>query len=309
MQAAQLKIVVSPVRVRVSPLPKGPPELVTRPGGSPVFRVCEAGGPRADPDAVRRGGITSSPLTRPPRSAYPTSPFDHDAAVSHSPDDGPDDQRLTGERSESIPDRRLERVAELVASGPPLDVDQLIAIESTEHDAVRATAAAGPAAEGTWQPSRRVPRVPARPTRRAGARAGPGGAAPDGCARTRARKACGKAHLGGPYTSGTNERATRARRAAGWAVVSSSGSGPDSARPARPGRSGTTPRARGRGRSSVAGAWLVRRRAEVDLVRPHRADPARRRRPGGYPCQPWRFGSRTGESTASTARPLDPRRP
>ena len=52
-----------------------------------------------------------------------TSPFDHDAAVPRSPDDGPDDQRLTGKRPEPIPDRRLERVAEFVASGPPLDVD------------------------------------------------------------------------------------------------------------------------------------------------------------------------------------------
>ena len=43
--------------------------------------------------------------------------------------------------------------------------------------------------------------------------------------------------------------------------------------------------------------------ALVDL---HRADPeARRRRPGADPCQPWRLGSRTGECSASTPRPLD----
>ena len=71
------------------------------------------------------------------------SPFDHDAAVCRRPDDGPGDQRLTGERSEPIPDRRLERVAELVASGPSLDVDQLVAIDSTQHDPVDASAAAG----------------------------------------------------------------------------------------------------------------------------------------------------------------------
>ena len=57
------------------------------------------------------------------------SPFDHDAAVCRRPYDRPDDQRLTGERPEAIPDRRLERVAELIASGPPLDVDQLVALE------------------------------------------------------------------------------------------------------------------------------------------------------------------------------------
>jgi hypothetical protein len=76
-----------------------------------------------------------------------TWPFDHDAAVPRDPDDGPDDQRLTGERPEPIPDRRLERVAELVASGPPLDVAQLVAIDSTQHNPVGAAAAASPTAE------------------------------------------------------------------------------------------------------------------------------------------------------------------
>jgi hypothetical protein len=157
------------------------------------------------------------------------SPFDHDAAVCRCPDDRPGDQRLTGERPESIPDRRLERVAELVASGPPFDVDQLVAIESTEHDAVCATAAASPTAERDGRNRRAArPRVPARPTRGSGARAGRGEAAPDGCARTRARKGCGTAHLGGPYMSSTNECATRARRAGKWAGGSCAGSGPDS---------------------------------------------------------------------------------
>src|SRR5207244_578270 len=76
------------------------------------------------------------------------SAFDHDAAVRRSPDDGPDDQRLTGERPEAIPDRRLERVAELVASGPSFDVDQLVAIDSSQHNPIRPTATASPAAEG-----------------------------------------------------------------------------------------------------------------------------------------------------------------
>ena len=81
-------------------------------------------------------------------SLVTASPLDHDPPVCRRPDDGPGDHRLTGKRSEPIPDRRLERVAELVASGPPLDVDQLVAIESTEHDPVGATATASPAAEG-----------------------------------------------------------------------------------------------------------------------------------------------------------------
>jgi hypothetical protein len=50
------------------------------------------------------------------------SPFD-DAAVCRRPYDHPGDQRLTGERAEPVPDRRLERVVELVACGPPLDVE------------------------------------------------------------------------------------------------------------------------------------------------------------------------------------------
>jgi predicted enzyme related to lactoylglutathione lyase len=74
--------------------------------------------------------------------------FDHDAAVRRRPDDGPGDQGLPGEGPEAVPDGRLERVAKLVASSPPLDVDQLVAIEPTQHDPVRPTTAASPAAEG-----------------------------------------------------------------------------------------------------------------------------------------------------------------
>ena len=54
---------------------------------------------------------------------------------------------LTGEGPEAVPDGRLERVAQLVVSGPPLEVDHLVAIEPTQHDPVRATTAASPAAE------------------------------------------------------------------------------------------------------------------------------------------------------------------
>jgi hypothetical protein len=79
---------------------------------------------------------------------FTASSFDHDAAVCRRPDDGPGDRRLTCERPEPIPDRSLEREAELVASAPPLDVDQLVAIESTQHDPVGAPATAGPTAEG-----------------------------------------------------------------------------------------------------------------------------------------------------------------
>ena len=75
------------------------------------------------------------------------SPLDYDAAVCRRPYDRPGDQRLTGKRAEPIPDGRLERVAELVASDPSLDVDQLIAIDLAQHDPLRATAAASPDAQ------------------------------------------------------------------------------------------------------------------------------------------------------------------
>jgi hypothetical protein len=143
-------------------------------------------------------------------------------------------------------------------------------------------------------------RGPARPTRRSGARAGRAEAARGGRARLRGPKGCGTGHLGRRCRPGTNERATHARCADAWAVASCSGDGLDSARPARPGRSGTTRRARERGRSFPAGAWHVGR-AEVDLVRAHQADPEARRRTGA--------GTRVspGDSErerASGARPL-----
>jgi hypothetical protein len=302
MQGRTTEIVVSPVQVRVlPPSPKGPPgwshdRVAARSFASvrlvvlaPIQTRCNLVGL----PPVRSHELLEALVT--------TSPFDQDAAVPHRPDDGPDDQRLTGERPEPMPDRRLERVAELVASGPPLDVDQLVAIDSTEHDAVRATAAASPAAEGDGG-NRRAECLECLPDRLAAQELAPAGAEPRLMDARGLAPGRGAARLiwEGPYTSGTNERATRARRAAAWAVVSCSGSGPDSARPARPGRSGTTRRAIGRGRSSAGGVWLVRR-AEIDRVRPHRADPeVRRRRLGGTRVSPG--GSEDERGIA--ARPL-----
>ena len=68
--------------------------------------------------------------------------LEDDAAVGCRPRDDACNLRLSGERSEPIPDRRFERVTELVASGPLLHIDQLVAIESTQHDPVDAPAAA-----------------------------------------------------------------------------------------------------------------------------------------------------------------------
>ena len=52
--------------------------------------------------------------------------LDDDAAIGCSSIRPAGDLRLPGERSEAIPDRRLERVAQLVAPGPALDVDHLV---------------------------------------------------------------------------------------------------------------------------------------------------------------------------------------
>lgn len=67
------------------------------------------------------------------------SPFNYDASVCRRPYDGPDDQRLTRERPEAVPYRRLEGVAELIAPAPPLDVDQLVALDSTQEDPLDAS--------------------------------------------------------------------------------------------------------------------------------------------------------------------------
>jgi hypothetical protein len=125
----------------------------------PVFRVCEVGGPSADPEPSPRGGTTPPVRSHELLESFvAASPFDYDSAVRCRPYDRPGDQGLTGKRAEPIPDGCFERVAErggepiqlapgLVASGPSLDVDQLVAIESTQHDPVGAPAAAGWAAE------------------------------------------------------------------------------------------------------------------------------------------------------------------
>ncbi len=73
--------------------------------------------------------------------------FDHDAPIDAGPDHGAGDLRLSGERPEPIPDRRLECVAELVASGSPLDVDQLVAVQAAQNDPVDTAAPPGAAAE------------------------------------------------------------------------------------------------------------------------------------------------------------------
>jgi hypothetical protein len=48
---------------------------------------------------------------------------------------------MPGELGESIPDRRLQDVAQLIPAGPPLDLDQLLALETQQPDHICAPAA------------------------------------------------------------------------------------------------------------------------------------------------------------------------
>ena len=118
------------------------------------------------------------------------------------------------------------------------------------------------------------------------------------------RAAAARAH-----GAGCGWPATRAPRGASLVASSRGSTASGSASRAPRGKWDTTPRATARDRSPRVLASKRRPGAAAQLSR-HRADPeARRRRPGGDPCQPWRFGRRRGECSASTPRPLDPQRP
>ena len=87
-----------------------------------------------------------------------SSTLDHHAPICCCPHNGSRDPGLPREGTEAIPNRCFERVAELVTARPPLDIDQRVAIEPTEHDPVDATTPAGAAAE--WDRGhRRAPRL------------------------------------------------------------------------------------------------------------------------------------------------------
>jgi len=269
-----------------------------RPGGSPVFLVSEhelAGGPLADSEHVRRGGTPSGQVTRSPRSGRGRADLRSRpvrSALVHTT--VPGDLRLSGERTEPIPDRRVERMAELVASGPPLDIDQLVAIKTAQHDPVGATSPPGAAAERNhsdggaallelvpdrgrrqelppaWAEPRLVcaRRLPSR--RRA--------------ARLARRRLTRRARPGPPSTSDV-EPGQRPRLAEGRRPAARAGSGAT--------RRAPTPRATGRGRSRPSPhaehrgrdsrGELVSRRTDVARLSCHRADPAARRRSAGGP--------------------------
>jgi hypothetical protein len=154
-----------------------------------------------------------------------------------------------------------------------------------------------------------------RPTRRRAraARVDPGGVAPRGSAMPRGRRACDRTRPGPPCTWGMAALAIRVR--CGAPTVSLLLDAPTAVgtlRVAPLGMSDTSPRARERGRLQrpPRGAERPCGRCDPAPLGPHRADPeVRRRRLGGDPCQPWRFGRRIGEGSASTPRPLDRERP
>jgi len=78
----------------------------------------------------------------------------------------PGNPRLAGERAEPIPYRRLERVAQLLVSGPPLDVDELVAVQAAQHGPVDPAAAPGAAAERNHGDGGAAPRRELIPDRR-----------------------------------------------------------------------------------------------------------------------------------------------
>ncbi len=76
-----------------------------------------------------------------------TTTADRNAPVISGPDDLAAHQRMSDECAEPFPDRRLQRMAQLVPPGPPFDIDQLPAVQAKEGDRVRAAAATGPPGE------------------------------------------------------------------------------------------------------------------------------------------------------------------
>ena len=67
--------------------------------------------------------------------------LDQDGVVLGRPGHLAADERMTGEGPEPIPHRRLKRVAQLIPSGPPFNLDQLVARQAQQRDHVRASAA------------------------------------------------------------------------------------------------------------------------------------------------------------------------
>ena len=138
---------------------------------------------------------------------------DQNAAVLGRPGHLAADLWMPGERAESIPDRRLERVAELVPAGPPLDFDQWLALETQERDRVGATAAssAAPERHDGARSTAALKLLPDRgsPHQLPSRRPQP----PRGRVRPRARSASGTARLPRPCTSGTGAQANLARHA------------------------------------------------------------------------------------------------
>ena len=171
------------------------------------------------------------------------STFDHDAPVDRRPHDRSGYLGLTRERSEPIPDRRRERVTELVVTGPRAEVDRLLAFEPAQREpSIRPPRPARPL-NGTVAivaPRASSSRQTDSPNR---AHFGPAAAAPDACAMPRVPRACGTARPVGPCTSGTLALATRAPRAGASACASSARMDFGTLRLARPGRSDTTPQA------------------------------------------------------------------
>lgn len=89
-------------------------------------------------------GRSPRELLKPPLAA---TTADRNAPVISGPDHLAAHQRMSNKCAEPLPDRRLQRMAQLVPPSPPFDVDQLPAVQAKEGDRVRAAAATGPPGE------------------------------------------------------------------------------------------------------------------------------------------------------------------
>ena len=108
----------------------------------------------------RRHGVVEPPPEASYKLLEPVSAapaLDYDTSIRCRPQDNTPDVRLPGERSEAVPYRRLEGVAELVAPTPAFDIDQLVAVDSAHDDPVDAPASSGAAAERNGGDRRATP--------------------------------------------------------------------------------------------------------------------------------------------------------
>ena len=121
------------------------------PGLSRFWGAITLAVPAHDEVGIQSRGSEGDRMARSPHELLeaPVAPptLDQDAVVFGRPGHLAADERMTGEGPEPVPHRRLKRVAELIPSGPPLNLDQLLALQAQQLDDVRLPAAPRPTPE------------------------------------------------------------------------------------------------------------------------------------------------------------------